>query len=256
MAATGIPACWRKLKGTQLFGRVDYDMAQDTHAYAQVSGNLKTNTNFAETDQLNNVTLRRTNAFLPAQYQALMPATQPTFTYSQFLSEIPRLQADSDTKQWVFVTGLEGKAGGLKWNVDYTYGRARLDTAMPTSSTARTWRPRWMPSSSGGQTVCNITVTNPGLADNCVPLNAFGPSAASAEAIDYVTDTINFNSTTVMNDVTAAVTGSPFDSWAGPVNAALSGEWRDLSFSSHSSARPTDLVNCTGLSLNCTPPAP
>jgi outer membrane receptor protein involved in Fe transport len=87
-----------RLKGTQLFGRLDYDMAQDVHAYAQVSGNLKTNTNFAETNQLNNVTLRRTNAFLPAQYQALIPAAQPTFTYSQFLSEIPRLQADSDTR--------------------------------------------------------------------------------------------------------------------------------------------------------------
>jgi iron complex outermembrane receptor protein len=240
-----------KLKGTQLFGRVDYDMAQDVHAYAQVSGNLKTNTNFAETDQLNNVTLRRTNAFLPAQYQALMPAAQPTFTYSQFLSEIPRLQADSDTKQWVFVTGIEGKAAGLKWNVDYTYGRARLDTAMSNVINRQNLAASLDAVSSGGQTVCNITVTNPGLANNCVPLNPFGPTAASAAALDYVTDTINFNSTTVMNDVTAAVTGKLFDGWAGPVNAAVSGEWRDLSFSSHSNARPTDLVNCTGLSLNC-----
>jgi iron complex outermembrane receptor protein len=242
-----------RLKGTQLFGRVDYDLAQDMHAYAQVSGNLKTNTNFAETNQLNNVTLRRTNAFLPAQYQALMPATQPTFTYSQFLSEIPRLQADSDTRQWVFVTGLEGRAGGWKWNVDYTYGRARLDTEMANVINRQNLAASLDAVSSGGQTVCNITVSNPGLANGCVPLNAFGPTAASAQAIDYVTDTVRFNSTTVMNDVTAAVTGSPFDSWAGPVNAAVSSEWRDLSFSSHSSSRPTDLVNCTGLSLNCTP---
>jgi outer membrane receptor protein involved in Fe transport len=55
-----------------------------------------------------------------------------------------------------------------------------------------------------------------------------------------------------MNDVTAAFTGSPFNSWAGPVNTALSAEWRDLSLSSHRSSRPTDLVNCTGLTLNCT----
>lgn len=73
----GDGGCWdsgllARLKGTQLFGRLDYDLAQGTHAYAQLSGNLKTNTNFAETDQLNNVTLRSTNAFLPAQYQALV----------------------------------------------------------------------------------------------------------------------------------------------------------------------------------------
>ena len=240
-----------KLKGTQLFGRLDYELAPGTHAYAQISGNLKTNTSYAETDQLGNVTLRRTNAFLPAQYGALIPSTQPTFTYSQFLSEIPRLQADSDSKQWVFVTGIEGKLGGAKWNVDYTYGRSRLNTTMANVINRQNLAASLDAVNSGGTTVCNITVTNPGLANNCVPFNAFGPSAASAEAIDYITDTIRFDSTTAMHDVTAAVTGSPIDSWAGPVNAALSGEWRDLTFSSHSSARPTDLVNCTGLSLNC-----
>ncbi|MCS0631133.1 TonB-dependent receptor [Telluria mixta] len=240
-----------RLKGTQLFGRIDYDVAAGTHAYAQVSGNLKTNTSFAETDQLNNVTLRRTNAFLPAQYQALIPTTQPTFTYSQFLSEIPRLQADSDTKQWVFVTGLDGKLGGARWNVDYTYGRSHLETSLSNVINRQNLSAALDAVTSNGQTVCNITVTNPGLADNCVPFNAFGPTAASQQAIDYVTDTARFDSTTVMHDVTAAITGSPFDGWAGPVNAALSAEWRDLTFSSHSSARPTDLVNCTGLGLNC-----
>ena len=240
-----------QLKGTQLFGRLDYELSPGTHAYAQLSGNLKTNTSFAETDQLNNVTLRSSNAFLPAQYQALIPAGQSTFSYSQFLSQIPRLQADSDSKQWVFVTGLEGKLGGARWNVDYTYGRSRLDTSMANVINRQHLAASLDAVSSGGSTVCNITVTNPGLADNCVPFNAFGPTAASAQAIDYVTDTIRFDSTTVMHDLTAALAGSPFDSWAGPVNAAVSGEWRDLTFSSHSSARPTDLVDCTGLSLNC-----
>jgi outer membrane receptor protein involved in Fe transport len=242
-----------RLKGTQLFGRLDYDLGGETRAYAQLSGNLKTNTNFAETDQLNGVTLRRTNAFLPAQYQAQIPATQPTFTYSQFLSEIPRLQADSDTRQWVLVTGLEGKLGGARWNVDYTYGRARLDTAMSNVINRQNLARSLDAVVSGGKPVCNISVTNPGLADSCVPFNAFGPTAASPEAIDYITDTINFNSTTVMHDVTGSITGSPFSNWAGPVNAALSAEWRDLTFSSHSSAPPTNLVNCTGLSLNCNP---
>lgn len=242
-----------RLRGTQLFGRLDYDM-DGLRAYAQVSGNFKTNTSFAETDQLNGVTLRRTNAFLPAAYQAQIPATQPTFGYSQFLSEIPRLQADSDSKQWVVMTGIGGKlAGGYNWNVDYTYGRSRLDTSLDNVINRQKLAGALDAVTSGGQVVCGITVTNPGLADGCVPFNAFGPSAASQAAIDYVTDGVRFNSTTVTNDVTAQVTGSPFSSWAGPVNAALSGEWRDQSFSSHSSSRPTDLVDCTGLSLNCTP---
>jgi iron complex outermembrane receptor protein len=105
---------------------------------------------------------------------------------------------------------------------------------------------------AGGATVCNITQTNPGLMNDCVPLNVFGPAAGSAAAIDYVTDTLNFGSTTTMDDIAGQLRGSPFSTWAGAVNAALSGEWRKVSFKSASSSRPTDLVNCTGLSLNCT----
>src|SRR5206468_3861034 len=127
-------------------------------------------------------------------------------------------------KQWVFVTGIDGKLGGWRWNVDYTYGRARLDTALANVINRQSLAASLDAVSSAGKTVCNVTVTNPGLADNCIPFNAFGPTAASAGAIDYVTDTIRFDSTTAMHDVSAALTGSPFDSWAGPVNAAVSAE--------------------------------
>jgi outer membrane receptor protein involved in Fe transport len=240
-----------QLEAKQLFGRADYDLSNGIHAYAQASGNLKTNTSFAETNQLNNVSLRRTNAFLPGDYAALIPASQPTFGFSKFMSDVPRLTADSDSKQWVFSTGLEGKSGGVKWDVDYVYGRAKLSTAMANVLNRQKLSAALDAVSSGGKTVCNVTITNPGLADDCVPLNVFGPNAASAQAIDYVTDTVRFDSTTVMNDISGQIAGSPFNSWAGPVNGALSAEWRDMSFSSHSSSRPTDLVNCTGLSLNC-----
>ncbi|MCC2973594.1 TonB-dependent receptor domain-containing protein [Massilia sp. IC2-476] len=240
-----------RLEGTQLFGRLDYEASATTRAYLQVSGNLKTNTSFAETNQLNNVQLRRTNGFLPAQYAALIPATQATFGFSKFMGDIPRIQADSDSKQWVLTSGLEGKGGGLNWNLDYTYGRSRLDTRLMNALDRQKLAAALDAVSSGGRTVCNITLTNPGLADDCVPLNVFGPNAASADAIGYVTDDLLYDATTTMRDIAGQVGGSPFATWAGPVNASLSGEWRKLEFKSHSAARPTDLVNCTGLALNC-----
>jgi outer membrane receptor protein involved in Fe transport len=240
-----------RLKGNQVFGRLDYDISSGVRAYAQVSGNLKSNTSFAETDQLN-VTLRRTNAFLPAQYLAMIPASQPSFGFSKFMSDIPRIQGDSDSRQWIYTTGIAGKSGGLNWNLDYTHGNARLDTNLANALNRQKLSAALDAVSSGGKTVCGITVTNPGLADDCVPFNVFGPNAASAQAIDYVTDDIKFRSTTVTNDIAGQVTGSPFDSWAGPVNAALSGAWRKMAFDSTSSSRPTDLVNCTGLTQNCT----
>jgi outer membrane receptor protein involved in Fe transport len=240
-----------RLRGTQIFGRFDYDLSSDMRAYLQVSGNLKTNTNFAETNQLNNVSLRRTNAFLPATVRALMPATETTFGLSKFMSDVPRVQADADTKQWIYTGGIEGKTGGLGWNLDFTHGSAKLNTSLANVLNRQKLAAALDAVTSGSQTVCNITVTHPGLANDCVALNVFGPNASSAQAIDYVTDTVLFGSTTVMNDIAAAVKGSPFSTWAGPVNAALSGGWRKTTFRSNSSSRPTDLVNCTGLALNC-----
>jgi iron complex outermembrane receptor protein len=244
------------MDGDQLFGRLDYDLNNDVRIYAQFAGNKKSNTNSAETNQLNGVLLRRTNAFLPAQYQALIPATQATFGFSKFLDDVPRVRADASSQQMVFTTGIEGKSGGVKWGADYTHGTAKLNTDLANVLNRQKLASALDAVTSGGKVVCNVTVTNPGLADNCVPLNVFGPNAASAEAIDYVTDTINFGSKTVMDDIAAQVTGSPFNSWAGPVNTALSGEWRKMSFTSNSTARPTDLVNCTGLSLNCSTTTP
>lgn len=245
-----------RLEGTQLFGRADYTLSGRLRSYLQVSGNLKTNTNFAETNQLNGVLLRRTNAFLPAQYQAQIPASQATFAFSKFLGEIPRIQADSESKQWVLTGGLEGKLGGLNWNVDYTHGTAKLDTTLANVLNRQKLAAALDAVSSGGKVVCGITVSNPGLADDCVPLNVFGPSAASAQAVDYVTDNVYFGSKTVMNDISGQVSGTAFDGWAGPVTAALSGELRKVAFDSTSSSRPTDLVNCAGLALNCAAGSP
>jgi len=99
--------------------------------------------------------------------------------------------------------------------------------------------------------VCNVTLTNPGLYPGCVPLNVFGPNAESQAAIDYIVSPTEFRSTQTMDDVSASVTGEPFRDWAGPVNIALSGEWRRLSWELVSNATPTDPVSCTGLRYNC-----
>lgn len=239
------------LRAHQLFGRIDYDAPAGIHAFIQGSATLKTNRSFAETNQLNNVTISRTNAFLPAAYQALIPTTQPTFTLSKFLGEVPRVEAESDSKQWIVLAGIDGNLGGAKWAVSYTHGRSALDTDLSNVINRQNLSAALDAVNSNGQVVCNITVTNPGLANGCVPLNVFGPNAASAAAIDYVTDTVHFSSVTTMDNVSGEITGSPFSTWAGPVSTALSGEWRKISYSSRSSSTPADFMNCTGLRYNC-----
>ncbi len=240
------------LNSNQLFSRFDYDVSDDVHFYAEISGDIKTNTSEADTDELNGVTLSSGNAFLPAAYQAAMAGTS-TFKLSEMLSDVPRQAADAHTNQWVFTSGLDGKFGnGAAWKVDYTHGDSNLKTDVANilnnqhlSAALDAVR------NSSGNIVCNITVTNPGVADNCVPFNPFGTSAASQAAINYVTDTLHLSAHTVMDDVAGQVTGSPFSTWAGPVNTALSAEWRKTSYTSYSSILPTAVANCTGLRYNC-----
>ncbi len=241
-----------KLKGHQLFGRLDYDFSNELRAYVQISGNIKTNTNFAETNQLNAVTISRTNAFLPAGVTALIPTSQPTFTFSKFIADAPRVSAEADSTQWIFNGGLAGKAGNFSWGIDYSHSIANLKTNLQNVINRQKLSAALDAVVSGGQIVCNINVTNPGLAADCVPLNVFGPTSSSAAAIDYVTDTIGYSSRTVMDDVSGQISGDLIEGWAGPITTALSAEWRRTSFRSASGSRPTDLVSCTGLRFNCT----
>jgi len=96
-----------------------------------------------------------------------------------------------------------------------------------------------------------VTLTNPGLYPGCAPLNVFGPSAESQAAVNYIVSPTQFLSTQKMDDVSASVTGQPLHDWAGPINVALSGEWRKLAWELDSDATPSDAVNCTGLRYNC-----
>jgi iron complex outermembrane receptor protein len=184
-----------KLKGHQVFGRFDYELTDALRFYAQVSGNLKTNSNVAETNQLNGVNISKTNAFLSPTYQALIP--EATFKISEFLANAPRVSADVDSRQWTYNAGLEGDIGSFAWGVDYVHGISKLATVMHNVINRQSMGyalDAVYQTGTSGNIVCNVTKTNPGLADGCVAFNPFGPTAASAAAIDYVTDDVHFNS--------------------------------------------------------------
>ncbi|MBC2667024.1 TonB-dependent receptor [Novosphingobium flavum] len=243
-----------KLKGHQIFGRFDYELADTVRFYAQVSGNLKTNSNVAETNQLNGVNISKTNAFLSPTYQALIPESQ--FKISKFLGNAPRVGADAESTQWIYNAGLEGDVGQFSWGLDYVHGISKLKTEMHNVINRQKLGyalDAVFQNGTSGPVVCNVTLSNPGLANDCVPLNVFGPTAGSAAAIDYVTDDVHFNSSTVMDDISGSVSGSLFDLGAGPVGAALSGEWRKVSFSSNSDSLPDQYMTCGVIRFsNCT----
>ena len=210
------------------------------------------------------------NAFLSQQYQQALgctnPATQansatpPTFRLSKLFSGLgqvgePTTRTDSYAHTYYVIAGLEGKFGnGYRWDAAYTRSQARMNVrshklhhqgALFAALDA-------VVNPANGQIVCNVQLTNPGLYPDCVPFNPFGPTAASLEAINYIFGRIEHTETNRLDGLSGSVAGAPFNSWAGPVDMALSGDVRRQSYELTSSTSPTDIIPCTGLRFgNC-----
>lgn len=242
------------LESHQLFARLDYDFSPAVRGYVQFSGTFKKNENYAEYVRLNNVQLTSTNPFLASAYQTtLLNAGQSTFRLRKTMSESPRQHSISDSEQWMINAGLAGDLGaGFKWGVDYVHGRSTLKTQVENNLNNQRLAAALDAVTVGGQIVCHAATVNPAVYGNCVPLNPFGPTSESKAALDYIFGTTNYRAVTVMDDISGNIAGSPFDTWAGPLNVAISAEWRKVSFSARSDATSENLVNCAGLRYNCT----
>ncbi len=246
------------MESNQLFARFDYDLTDNVQFHVQAGGNVKTNHNYADFVRLNNVTLRSTNAFLsPTYQQALATATpaQTTFRLRSYMNNAPRLDAIAESDQWIYNTGLAGDLGDYDWGVDFIYGKTKLKTTLVHNINYRNLAAAldavFHPVTR--QIVCNVTVTNPGVADDCVPLNPFGPTAASEAALNYFQRPTDWNGETDMEAFSGYISGAPFALPSGPVNMALSGEWRKTAFSAVTTSDTNTPYSCTGIAFNCTP---
>jgi iron complex outermembrane recepter protein len=243
------------LTSHQLFGRFSYDFSDAFKVYAQVSATIKSNENFQEYPRLTNVRLRSDNPFLAPQYQTALAAIGPTFQFNRTIENAPRINQVADSKQYFANFGASGDLGGSwKWSVDYVYGQGDLNTQIKNNINNQRLSAALDAVNVGGQTVCYAATQAATAAAyaNCVPLNPFGPTATSTAALNYIMGTTNYAARTIMHDGSASVSGSPFDLWAGPVNVALSGEWRKVSFAATSDATSQDFTVCTSLRYNCT----
>lgn len=241
-----------KLRSHQIFGRFDYDLTDDLHAYVMASGNLKKNNAYTGFVRLNNVMLSNGNAFLPDQYASQL-ATGGSFRYGQIIQDYDsRYNPRVDSTQWMFVGGLEGKLGDARWNLSYTYGRNKLKTTLGNNVNNQKLAAALdaVRDPVTGNIVCNASLTNPTAYSGCAPLNPFGPTAASQAALDYITEDNTFVGLTQQHDVIGSISAPIFELPAGPVELALSGEYRKQSFSNTSEATPV-AADCTGLRYNC-----
>jgi iron complex outermembrane receptor protein len=238
----------------QVYGRFDFDVSDHVHFFALASGTFKRNSFYTDEVQLQSITLSRTNAFLPAGATAQL--TTPTFTFNRMFTQPERANAVPESRQLMFAAGLNGKVGAFDWNVAYTRGSSRLETLLRNNvNNQKLSAALDVVTGANGQPACYASTqaaTAAAYAD-CQPLNLFGPTSASLSAIDYILDDTLYVAETKQHDVTADISGSPFNTWAGPLTVALSGEWRRQTFESTSEATPSMFADCTNLRFNCTP---
>ena len=201
------------------------------------------------------------NPFLPAEFQRIMTETNTPFIDIGRLNHRedghPPRENDVFTDNVFIKTGFEGSVfGDWKWSTNYSFGQSRTtvwnrnNTYWPNLAAAAD-----AVRDSTGRVVCAVSLTPyasrfPG----CVPLNVFGPTAPDKGAYEFINDDTKWTLKNEMHDVNFAVAGSPFSLPAGPVNVAVSGEYRWLSLRNNSSVPdPTKAPDCSGLrpSSNC-----
>ncbi|WP_067677114.1 TonB-dependent receptor domain-containing protein [Tsuneonella dongtanensis] len=244
------------LESHQVFGRFDYALTDSIDAYLQASNTFKTNAVFAEYLRLDNVILRSNNPFLSSAQKALLAPGGATFRLRKTVSEGEdrRQLTLADSDQLMLTAGLKGTLGAARWQLDYVHGRSVLESTVNNNVDQQRLAAALdavIKPGTTDQIVCQAAITDPARYGNCVAYNPFGPASESASALDYVFATTRYRATTRMDSVSGSLAGSPFSTWAGPVQAALSGEWRKLAFRSESDSTADMLIDCTAISLNC-----
>ncbi len=255
----------------QAYGRFDFDMTDNLHFFVesyytkedQDSVLANTRSSSSVTSQLNNgFVMDVNNAFLPASYrQTLVAGGETTFNVGKVwnMNYYEGATFTYNNHNFYVNTGLEGSFGdGWRWELAGTMNEAvQENTAHNTWSTARLFAALDAVMGPNGQPVCWVS-TQPqfaGLYPGCVPMNVFGPTATTQAMWDYVREPTVYRGTTDMTDVTGNISGAPFSTWAGKVNMALSGEWRELEYELYSGGEPQNVtaLNCAamGLRYNC-----
>jgi outer membrane receptor protein involved in Fe transport len=244
----------------QAFGRLDYDVTPDIHAYVQGSYARSHNFNYFYPNLLFPLLVGTDNAFIPPATQAAIG--DPAFQFARVFDDPEhRIGVRAISESWSAAGGLDGKLGGLNWNVHYQHGVSTTKNGFVNNTIYGNLYAAldavdagaFSTGTANGNIVCRATLTNPGSHPGCVPLNAFGASPASQkQALDYVFGTSVTRPRFTLDTVEASVSGTAFDNWAGPVRFAVSGEYRWTALDVTTNAPATLVADCTGIRFNCT----
>ncbi|WP_419814585.1 TonB-dependent receptor domain-containing protein [Glacieibacterium sp.] len=241
-----------KLRTKQGFGRADYDFGSDIHGFLQGSYTVADTryVTVAAGTQFQSFQIFSDNAFLPTAFRDQMIAQGVnSFVGSRIEADQTPKVAFTNNKALTVLGGLDGTIfSKFKWNVNFSHGESELNTR----HTGNFLQSNWFAAldavrGPGGNIVCRITITNPGLQDNCKPWNLFGQGSPSAESYAYFERESTFRVKNKQDDVAASISGELFELPAGSVNIAAGGEWRHQTLRQTSNNDPSRPIDLTGL---------
>jgi outer membrane receptor protein involved in Fe transport len=239
-----IPPSERKI----IYGRADYDVTDTVNLFVEGSwgksaATFQGNNTSDQVSVYNPVTASGTlvriyadNPYIPAAIRGLIPApagastaTVPTQSFLLARANYdmpPQVSTVTDTA-YTFAGGLRGDVkGGWVWDLSYGYGRNKYHRFLPAGRDRSLYAlaADAITDPVSGRVICRSTLTNP--TNGCVPMNLFGAGSPSAAAMEYVTEPLTSQVVYVQQSAQFNVSGSPFDTWAGPVAVAAGVEWR------------------------------
>ncbi len=240
------------LKSDAVFGRLSYRFSPTLEGFVQATWADSKNTYSAHPNFTfgPDITIFSGNPFLPAAAQAVLTDTgTESFGMSRLHTDMGMIDNIVDNEAVNFTVGLNGTfAGDWTWNAHYTH--ATVD--MRSQTTNHLENVKFAAALDAvqdpeGNIVCRVTLTHPGLRDDCVPINVFGVGASSAEAIAYITGTQMYEVENDLDEIQFDISGTPFETWAGPAALVVGASYREQSIDQLSNSDPAEPVDDTGV---------
>jgi outer membrane receptor protein involved in Fe transport len=246
------------VKTDQAFARFEYELATDLTGYVQFSDTeSKVWDAHSNNAPVTPTTIYSGNAFLTTAEQAqLAGANAASFSFGRLNRDLARMSVLDQLTDSVNVTaGVTGKVfDKFKWDAYYTHGSSILrSTIVNNINYPNYYAALDAVKDSSGNTVCRVSITNPGLYPGCAPLNLFGANNASAQALAFIFGKTQWQAVNTLDDYAASISGDAFNDWAGPVSVAANVEYRSQSFTETSNANPLIAPSFTGIRMG-TPP--
>ncbi len=246
------------LRTDQGFGRFEYDITDNLKGYVQANASEERTANERSANAPPSpFTIYSGNPFLPASAQAQLTAAKvPSFTVARLSRD---LALDSTLNQTISTSNVTAGLSGtvLKdfvWEAYYTHGEARVRSDQYNNiNYPNLYAALDAVRDPSGNTVCRVSITNPGLYPGCTPINLMGVNTASAAAKAFIYGTTQWQALNKIDDVAATISGVVFQNWAGPVSVALDYEFRSQSLDETTNASSLTAPVTTGIRLGAAP---